>query len=750
MIVVATWLVRCVAIAALLGVGALAWEAAARWSGRSARWGWLSALAGSIALPFVLWLMPERVQLPVPVNVLVFDPVAISAPIVAAQRAPLLSVGDAGALLWVVLSAAMLGYVGLVMVRLRTARMRWRQQEVDGAHVWVTRNVGPAALGVRRGMVVVPSWALELQDDLRALLLLHEREHVRAADPRLLFVALLLVATMPWNPLLWMMLLRLRNAIELDCDARVLASGANPQRYGSLLLEVGRRRSGSALMMATFAEPRMFLENRIRRIAQWPQQRRHGRAAVFAALALVLFTTALTARVRVDHSATGGLPAVSMNVEMPLMAVDTPPKIISVQGVPQSPMSVAELAKKPVFTPMTVRPELLNADEVKNALIESYPSTLRDAGIAGTPVVWFLIDATGTVVKTQLSKSSGFPALDEAGLNVASVMRFSPAMNREQKVAVWVEIPMVYRPANATIEQRVRLDEMGRRSEGAVPAVVLQEKVAGTARPALLNADEVAAALERTYPPLLKDAGVGGVTVVWFFVDVDGLVKKTQVSKSSGHAALDQAAIRVAQVLRFSPAMKDGVAVATWVEMPMVFGDVEVPTRAATTAPTLETAPDPNNSVSPVAPVRAGRQATQPPVVVQGQKVAPPQVGVRITEADFSGRARTQSPAITEKPVFTPMTVRPELLNSEEAARALVRGYPPLLRDAGIGGTPVVWFFINEEGTVVKTQLSRSSGYPALDEAALAVAKTMKFSPAMNRDQKVAVWIEIPIVYRVN
>ena len=148
-------------------------------------------------------------------------------------------------------------------------------------------------------------------------------------------------------------------------------------------------------------------------------------------------------------------------------------------------------------------------------------------------------------------------------------------------------------------------------------------------------------------------------------------------------------------------------------------------------------------------------------VYVVPPDIPPPQVGVKITEADFSGRGREGGRAdgvagaptrsdLEQAPVFTPMTVRPELLNSDEVARALVRGYPPLLRDAGIGGTPVVWFFIDETGRVVKTQLSKSSGHASLDEAAIKVSQLMRFSPALNRDQKVAVWVEIPIVYRVN
>jgi periplasmic protein TonB len=76
-----------------------------------------------------------------------------------------------------------------------------------------------------------------------------------------------------------------------------------------------------------------------------------------------------------------------------------------------------------------------------------------------------------------------------------------------------------------------------------------------------------------------------------------------------------------------------------------------------------------------------------------------------------------------------------------------VRNYPPLLRDAGIGGSPTVHFFIDENGKVLKTLLSKSSGYPALDDAAIAVAQQMQFSPALNRDKKVQVWVEIPIVF---
>ncbi|UUZ52386.1 hypothetical protein LP419_22985 [Massilia sp. H-1] len=45
-----------------------------------------------------------------------------------------------------------------------------------------------------------------------------------ARDPQLLGLALLVLVAMPWNLPMWWQLRRLRHAIEVDCDARVLAA----------------------------------------------------------------------------------------------------------------------------------------------------------------------------------------------------------------------------------------------------------------------------------------------------------------------------------------------------------------------------------------------------------------------------------------------------------------------------------------------------------------------------------------------
>jgi periplasmic protein TonB len=171
--------------------------------------------------------------------------------------------------------------------------------------------------------------------------------------------------------------------------------------------------------------------------------------------------------------------------------------------------------------------------------------------------------------------------------------------------------------------------------------------------------------------------------------------------------------------------------------------------------PKLDVPPPTDNT-----PVAKGFQTLAVPDIVPPD-IPPPQVGVTIREEDFSAKGVEGGKAdgkvggrvtndLAAAPVFTPMTVIPKLLNQSEVEKAVTRFYPPLLRDAGIGGKTKVWFFIDESGKAVKWQVNTSSGYDALDAAALKVAPVLRFTPAMNQDKKVPVWVAIDIVFKVN
>jgi len=103
---------------------------------------------------------------------------------------------------------------------------------------------------------------------------------------------------------------------------------------------------------------------------------------------------------------------------------------------------------------------------------------------------------------------------------------------------------------------------------------------------------------------------------------------------------------------------------------------------------------------------------------------------------------------VSSQPVFTPYEVAPEVRNRADVQRALEREYPSLLRDAGIGGVVVLHFFINEDGVVETTQVAESSGHSQLDQAAQRVAAVFQFTPALNRDAPVPVWVQVPIQFQ--
>lgn len=95
----------------------------------------------------------------------------------------------------------------------------------------------------------------------------------------------------------------------------------------------------------------------------------------------------------------------------------------------------------------------------------------------------------------------------------------------------------------------------------------------------------------------------------------------------------------------------------------------------------------------------------------------------------------------SDVPSYIPRDVEPRLTNGREIERVLQQRYPSMLREAGIGGTVVLYVFVDENGRPTNTQVQESSGYPQLDQAAAQVVEQMEFSPAQNRDRPVGVWV---------
>lgn len=82
------------------------------------------------------------------------------------------------------------------------------------------------------------------------------------------------------------------------------------------------------------------------------------------------------------------------------------------------------------------------------------------------------------------------------------------------------------------------------------------------------------------YPLELWDQDIEGNTLVRVLVNEEGVVDSVMVVESSGHPALDSAAVRGALAMEFEPATKEGEPVRVWAQVPVYFSKDVQPARA--------------------------------------------------------------------------------------------------------------------------------------------------------------------------
>jgi protein TonB len=73
------------------------------------------------------------------------------------------------------------------------------------------------------------------------------------------------------------------------------------------------------------------------------------------------------------------------------------------------------------------------------------------------------------------------------------------------------------------------------------------------------------------YPARSRKAGEQGTVMVRVFVDVAGRPAQVTLETSSGHPALDEAALSSVRGAQFRPYSEGGVAKTVWVRVPINF-----------------------------------------------------------------------------------------------------------------------------------------------------------------------------------
>ena len=242
---IAAWWLQAAVISTALALTAWALESALAAIGSPRRWAWVAAMAATVVLTITGPLRQVADRKLETGNVVAsgtVDDSPIAGPLTWFASLPLPDVDLPLLSMWVVATATTLA-IGIFALHRATSRARLAPRTVlQGSHVRLSTDEGPMIVGLRQPEIVVPRSLLLHDPAAVRLVLAHEREHLAARDPWLLIGAAVLVALLPGLPALWWMRARLRLAIEIDCDARVLARRpVQVGAYGDLLLALASR-----------------------------------------------------------------------------------------------------------------------------------------------------------------------------------------------------------------------------------------------------------------------------------------------------------------------------------------------------------------------------------------------------------------------------------------------------------------------------------------------------------------------------
>ena len=368
------WMLLAMVPAMALCLAGLLAEQAARQRCAPSRWIWFAALATSMLLPLAGPLLPELAPVRLPLPPL---PHPLAARLNDGPGAtPLQTLDTLARILWLLLSlGTVCAVAGGAWLLARRAR-GWSRAQVGATAVYVAPRSGPAVFGCWRPQIVLPAWLMTAPSRQRELALAHERSHLEAYDPQLLAVSLALVALMPWNLPLWWQLHRLRCAIEVDCDQRVLRGGGDLVDYGETLIELSQHEYRHAGLMAAAPHSQSFLERRIRIMSTQAHRWSRSAAAVLACLAVGV--VALAAELAPPAAPHPPVARVAAPAAPALPALPATPALPAVPALPPAPV-LAALPPKPGThaAPSTDSDEASEAEDSSDSAMEAESAAER-------------------------------------------------------------------------------------------------------------------------------------------------------------------------------------------------------------------------------------------------------------------------------------------------------------------------------------------------------------------------------------
>jgi TonB family protein len=299
----------------------------------------------------------------------------------------------------------------LAMLSLQLARQRRFERSLgrlmplgEGLYRADTTTGLPAATGLLRGRIILPAdFESRYAGRERALMLCHERMHLRRGDLQVNALALLLRCLFWFNPLLHAAARRLRQDQELACDQAVVALYPDHRRaYGEAMLKA--QLADRPLPLGCHWSGPHPLKERIAMLKQpilSPRRSQLGLVLVAAACA----AAAVTAWAAQPHAMS--LAEQSGSQALPDNIAGAPPR---------------------------------------------YPQSAVDQKIGGRVILLVDVAADGSVTDAVVERSEPAGVFDQATLEAAKQWKFSPAIENGKPVAGRVRVPVHFSPDDPPVD----------------------------------------------------------------------------------------------------------------------------------------------------------------------------------------------------------------------------------------------------------------------------------------------------------
>jgi TonB family protein len=301
---------------------------------------------------------------------------------------------------WLWLSGALLLALKLVRDQQRFRRALGRLRPgPDGCWIAERSGVGPAVIGWLAPRIVLPAdFAERYSPQQQALVLAHERCHLRHGDLHISLLASALRCLYWFNPLLQIAFRALRFDLELACDAATLANHPGSRRsYADAMLNTQLADLG--LPVGCYWQSSHPLKKRIAML----NKPTAGRSRLLLSAAVALCLTAAT-----------GMAA----------------------WAAQGGASTADADR-----PATTR---LSDSSYRSLKPPKYPSEALEAKVSGKVLLRVLVGVDGLPAQIEVEHSEPAGVFDQASIDAVRSWTFNPGSKDGQPVEGWVQVPITF------------------------------------------------------------------------------------------------------------------------------------------------------------------------------------------------------------------------------------------------------------------------------------------------------------------